>query len=89
LWAGDLKELLKGNSRSGIKIRVADNYPAEEPVDYNDRKFSDCGYPSVLPMSRSQVAVIAYGRWEKDAEPFIRNFPINTFEIRQYAKKLW
>ena len=89
MWSGDLGELINGNIRSGIKFRIADNYPTLEPVDYDDRKFFDCGYVSVLPVSRSEVSIIAYGRWEPDEMPFIRNFSLDTDKIRQYAKSIW
>lgn len=89
MWSGDLRELVKGNHRSGVKIRIADNYPATTPVDYIDRKFSDCGYVSVLPLSRSEIAFIAYGRWEYEEQPFIRNFVVKANELRQYIKSVW
>ena len=86
LWTGDLRELVRGN-RLGFKVRVADNYPTGGPADYNDRKYYDCGYISVLPIARNEVAIIAYGRWETEELPFIRNYTVHPVNIRQYLNE--
>lgn len=86
MWNGDLNELVKGN-RNGIKIRIADNYPTEKTIDPGDLRFSDCGYVSVLPVARNHVSVIAYGRWESEEFPFIRNFILDPVEIRQFINE--
>lgn len=87
LWTGDLKELREG-TRTGVKVRLADTYPTDGEVDMNDLMFSDCGYASVLPIRRNEMAVIAYGRWEKDQLPFIRNFIFNPFTIQRMKSGL-
>ena len=86
MWAGDLNELVRGN-RNGIKMRIADNYPGEEAVDHSDLKFSDCGYPSVLPLGKNKIAVIAYGRWEKEEFPFIWNFILDPVQVRRFMSE--
>lgn len=87
VWTGDLKELVKGN-KNGIKIRISDNYPTDKAVDYNDRKFYDCGYASVVSNSKKEVCVIAYGRWDADELPYIRSFVFNPIEIRKQTKNM-
>lgn len=80
MWTGDIKELVKGN-KNGVKIRIADNYPTDEQPDYEDLKFSDCGYSSVLPLPGGRLAVVAYGRWDKNEMPYIKNFIVNAEEL--------
>ena len=84
MWIGDLKELARGK-RHGIKVRIADNYPTGQPADFSDRMYTDCGYASVLRLGRDEVAVIAYGRWEKEQPPYIRHFLVNPSEIRRFV----
>lgn len=86
LWAGDLRELIRGNG-NGIKVRIADNYPVGGPADHSDLKFSDCGYVSVLPLAPNEVCVVAYGRWETQELPFVRNFVLNPVELRRFILK--
>jgi hypothetical protein len=87
LWMGDRRELLRAD-RDGVKVRIADNYPSTEAMDYNDRNFSDCGYLSVLPLAHKQFCIIAYGRWEQDEPPFVRSFLFDPIELLQFINKL-
>lgn len=87
MWTGDLQELVKGN-KNGIKIRLADNYPSTSDIDLNDRKFFDCGYASVLPLSTNELAVIAYGRWDAAQLPYIKNFIVDPKMVRKLVRKM-
>ena len=87
LWEGTLNELLREN-HAGVKVRIADNYPADAPADYEDLKYVDCGYVSVLPQGRNEITFVAYGRWEADALPFIRAFTLDPVEFRNFTHSL-
>ncbi|MDR0953803.1 MAG: glycoside hydrolase [Rikenellaceae bacterium] len=87
LWMGDRRELLRAD-RDGVKVRIADNYPSTEAMDYNDRNFSDCGYVSVLPLAHRQFCIVASGRWEQDEPPFVRSFLFDPIELLQFINKL-
>ncbi len=86
MWTGDLKELVRGN-RNGVKIRLADNYPVEHP-DFDDRKTFDCGYPTVLKTGKTELSVIAYGRWDAESPTFIRNFVFDPKSIRKILRQI-
>ena len=86
LWTGDLKELTRGH-RNGIKVRLADNYPVADDPDPTDRKFYDCGYISVLPLNKNEIAVVAAGRWETQEVPYLKTFVFDPAELRQAAKR--
>jgi hypothetical protein len=87
LWGGDPVDLLRGRHQ-GFKIRIADNFPTDEATDPADLRYSDCGYPSVLPLARREIAVIAYGRWDKDAPPFVRSYILHLYDIHQAMQEL-
>ena len=87
LWEGNRNELLS-DDRPGTKVRIADNYPTDEPVDYEDLKYSDCGYISLLPSGHNTVNIIAYGRWEADALPFVRSFTFHSAKLRNFVNSL-
>jgi hypothetical protein len=85
LWTGDRKELARGGA-AGIKVRLADNYPAGRAVDPSDPNFSDLGTISLLPTGRSEITVIASGRWETEERPFVRAILFDPAELRAAAE---
>lgn len=75
LWVGDLRDLERG-TRGLALFRIADNYPGGRP-DPADLDSYDAGYPSILHTDKGRIAVVAYGRWEKDAPAYIKCFVVN------------
>lgn len=89
LWTGDMKELLGGNDY-GMKMRIADNFPADEDdeIDHDDIKYYDCGYASVLPMHEHRLSIVAYGHWERGHMPYVKNFILDTKELKRIKRKM-
>lgn len=85
LWTGDVRELLRG-AAAGIKVRLADNYPAAGPVDRLDLKYVDLGPLSLLPTGPGRMTLVAAGRWEIDRPPFLRAIVFDPLELREAGK---
>ncbi|MCC8088517.1 MAG: glycoside hydrolase [Rikenellaceae bacterium] len=81
MWTGDLKELVKGR-KNGLKVRIADNYPQTTEPDMTDLRVYDCGFPTVTSLSKNTLSVVAYGRWDTNRMPYIKNFiiPMDLFK---------
>lgn len=77
MWTGDLKELVKGR-KNGLKVRIADNYPQDSAPDFTDLRVFDCGYPTIIPVSKNRLSISAYGRWDSQEPPYVKSFIINT-----------
>lgn len=85
LWTGDRRDLARGG-RSGVKVRLADNYPVVGAIDHSDLKFSDLGYISLLPMKRNEIVVITSGRWDTEELPSVRAIIFDPSELRREVK---
>jgi hypothetical protein len=85
LWTGDYRELTRG-ARGGIKVRLANNYPVDEPVDPSDLKFSDLGTISLLQTGRREIAVITSGRWVAQEPSSLRTFLFNPATLHREVK---
>lgn len=84
LWIGNISSLRSGG-RDGYKVRVADNFPLHDS-DRGDLRSSDCGYPSIIQTGKNKYTVIAYGRWDAEAPPFLKRFDIDIPAIDKFYK---
>jgi len=86
LWTGDTRELLRG-AAGGVKVRLADNYPASGPIDPLDLKYVDLGPLSLLSAGPRRMTLIAAGRWEINRPPFLRAIVFTPFGLREAAER--
>lgn len=85
MWIGDVADLKKG-TKGEMLVRLADNYPSAE-FDITDINTIDCGYAAILPSGKNNIAVIAYGQWDRGKPAYIKCFIMDPESIYRKGRR--